>query len=69
VQILGVSAISCLKMPRRFDILAGSIYLTGWWQSYWYFENAADPVRSFSNVGGLGLARLRCACQSLGPAQ
>jgi hypothetical protein len=31
---------------RRFDILAGSIYLTGWWQSYRYFEKIANVVRS-----------------------
>jgi hypothetical protein len=31
---------------RRFETLDGSIYLTGYWQSYRYFENVADLVRA-----------------------
>jgi hypothetical protein len=30
----------------RFETLAGSTYLIGWWQSYRYFESIADAVRS-----------------------
>ena len=36
----------------RFDLLAGSIYLTGWRQSYRYFENASDLVRSELRMRG-----------------
>ncbi len=37
----------------RFGMLAGSIYLTGWRQSYRYFENAADVVRSDLRMEGV----------------
>ena len=30
----------------HFETLTGSIYLTGYWQSYRYFENAADLIRA-----------------------
>jgi Glycosyl transferase family 11 len=41
-----------LTYDPRFDILAGSIYLTGWWQSYRYFENAANVLRSELRMHG-----------------
>jgi Glycosyl transferase family 11 len=34
------------SFDQRFDRLYGSIYLTGWRQSYKYFERASDIVRS-----------------------
>ena len=30
----------------QFEKLSGSIYLTGYWQSYRYFEDAADAIRA-----------------------
>jgi hypothetical protein len=33
------------RYERRFEELAGSLYLAGWWQSYRYFEDSA-AVRS-----------------------
>jgi len=36
----------------RFATFAGSIYLTGWWQSYRYFENVANVLRSELRMQG-----------------
>ena len=51
-----------------FERLRGSIYLTGYWQSYRYFEDAADLIRAeirpawpFSDANRAWLARIEAA--------
>jgi hypothetical protein len=53
---------------RYFEKLTGSIYLNGYWQSYRYFENAADLIRheirptgSPSDANRAWLARIESA--------
>lgn len=50
----------------QFEKFSGSVYLNGYWQSYRYFENAADPIRAEiqptsapSNGNQTWLARIR----------